>query len=303
MTAPSITVRCPAKVNLSLRVLRRRPDGYHDLDVVFQAIDLWDTLEVRPDSELRLTCSDSSLPTDESNLVIRAAALLRGRLGRGDEGARLHLDKTIPVEGGLGGGSSNAAGTLLACSRIWGLQPTDLDLQEMARELGADVPFFLTGGTAKGAERGDLITKLDDLGPVPILLGVPPFGMSTAEVFQACSARLTLPQNGVSLRLVSPHKWLTENDFGSMVNDLEGVVFDQWPTLKQFRDGLIEEGALGALLSGSGSTVYGIFRDHHTMRNADRELRARFTNWKVLPTRAVKTGTHFLVADDGRGGR
>ncbi len=303
MTSVSLTVRCPAKVNLALRVLRRRPDGYHDLDVVFQAIDLWDTLTVRPDSELGMTCSDPALPTDDSNLVIRAATLLRHRLGRGDEGARLHLEKAIPVEGGLGGGSSDAAGTLLACSRVWGFHPTTVEMQEMAGQLGADVPFFLTGGTARGAERGDRITKLEDLAPLPLLLGVPPFGVSTAEVFRGYSTRLTLPENGVSLRLVSPHKWLRENDFGSMVNDLEGVVFDQWPTLKHFRDGLIEEGALGALLSGSGSTVYGIFRDHQTMRDAHRELRTRFTNWKVLPTRAVKSGTHFLVAGDKNGGR
>ncbi len=301
MTPGSLTVRCPAKVNLALRVLRRRRDGYHDLDVVFQAIDLWDALQVRPGPELRLSCSDPALPTDDSNLVIRAAELLRRRLGRGDEGARLHLDKWIPVEGGLGGGSSDAAGALLGCARIWGLQPTAREMQEMAEQLGADVPFFLTGGTARGAERGDRITKLEDLGPLPLLLGVPPFGVSTAEVFRSGLARLTLPENGVSLRLVSPHKWLRENDFGSMVNDLEGVVFDQWPTLRHFRNGLIEEGALGALLSGSGSTVYGIFRDHHTMRIAHRELRARFTNWKVLPTRAVNSGTHLLVADEEDG--
>lgn len=287
MTCSGLAARCPAKVNLELRVLGRRPDGYHELDTVFQAVDLWDELRVEPAGKLTLTCDHPGLSTDDDNLVLRAARSLARRTGREAYGA-LQLLKSIPVRAGLGGGSSNAAAALLLLDRFWS---TNLDRSELSRlgaELGADVPFFLTGGTARGQGRGDRIEPLAFVGELPLLLGFPPHGTSTAEVFRRHASRLTPPGNGVSVPLLSGLKWPGENDFGVLANDLEAVVFEDWPELKRFRDALLEVGSRAALLSGSGSTVFGVFPGCESLRTAAGRLETRFPGWRILGTRAVE---------------
>lgn len=296
-----LAVRCPAKINLSLRVLDRRADGYHELDTVFQAIDLWDELEIGPGETLRLISDAPRLATDETNLVLRAARRLAERCGLRTPGGTLTLRKTIPIEAGLGGGSSDAAGTLVLCSRFWGLSAARGELAAIAAEIGADVPFFLEGGTARGRGRGDRLEALPFAGPLRLLLGCPPFGIPTAEVFRRLGGRLTLPRIGVSLALPSAHKWPQENDFGSLANDLEGVVFEEWPELKRFRDGLREAGAGAALLSGSGSTVYGIFADDDEIERAAGRLRDEFSGWRLLATRAVRGGVRLAAPHAGTG--
>lgn len=294
MTPKALAVRCPAKINWMLRVLARRADGYHELDTVFQAVDLWDTVEIRPAQALTLGCDDPALPTDARNLVLRAAERLRQR-GRTASGAALYLRKAIPVGAGLGGGSSDAAGALLLCNRFWKLGLRPAELQPLAAELGADVPFFLSGGTARGTGRGDLIEPLEACESPPILLGCPPFGISTKEVFERLPPRLTPVENGVSLSAFSPHKWPEEKDFGSLVNDLEPLVYEGWPELKNFRDALLEAGASGALLSGSGSTVYGVFPDERRLDEARRRLRGEFVGWRLVATRAVRHGVTWAA--------
>jgi len=287
-----LTVRCPAKVNLALRVIRRRGDGYHELDTVFQAIDLWDSLSGVPSEQLTLKCDAPDLPVDDSNLVLRAARLLSESV-EGRPGAALELNKSIPRQAGLGGGSSDAAGALVLCAQLWGLDLDPLRLAELAGRLGADVPFFLSGGTARGRGRGDRIESLPPLAPVGLLLGVPPFGISTAEVFGAVADKLTLPRNGVSLPRLLAHKWPEGNDFRFATNDLEEVVFEGWPVLREFRDALLEVGAVQALLSGSGSTVYGIFVDATGASEASRPLRSRFEQWTIQSTKAVRSAVHI----------
>jgi 4-diphosphocytidyl-2-C-methyl-D-erythritol kinase len=295
MSGPRLVARCPAKVNLSLRVLGRRADGYHELDTVFQAIDLWDEIEARPGADLALDCCGASLPADGTNLVLRAAIRLRERAG-GTAGASLRLRKSIPIEAGLAGGSSDAAGALVVCSRLWGLELRARDLEELARELGADVPFFLRGGTARGTGRGDRIEPLPDAGALAILLGCPPFGISTAAVFGRLAAQLTPVDDDVTVGLPLTHKWPGQKDFGTPVNDLEAVVFDGWPALKTFRDALIGAGARVAMLSGSGSTVYGIFSGEGEPVAAARVLGRSFPGWRLIPTRAVTGGIRLLEA-------
>ena len=294
MSGAPLVARCPAKVNLALRVLGVREDGYHELDTVFQAIDLWDELEARVAPRLKLSCDDPALPTDESNLVIRAARLLRELAGGASGNAEFNLRKHIPAQAGLGGGSSDAAGALLVCRELWNLPLTDATLSAVAAELGADVPFFLVGGTARGVGRGDRVQRLPFVGQMPLLLGIPPFGVSTAEVFDAIRARLTLPPNGVSLPLFSAHKWPVENDFHFATNDLEAVVFEAWPELEQFRDALWRNGARSALLSGSGSVVYGVFDHAGALARAAEQLRGDFSGWRLLPTRAVSGAAHVV---------
>ncbi len=288
----TLVARCPAKVNLVLRLLARRPDGYHEIDTLFQAIDLCDVLEARPAASLSLACDDPALPTDESNLVVRAARRLAERLGLARAGAALALRKRIPVGAGLGGASSDAAGALVVCARLWGAPLGADELASTAAEIGSDVPFFLWGGTARGTGRGERIAPRPFAGPLELLLGLPPFGIATAEVYRRAQ-RLTLPGFDVSVFGSSPLTRSQDHDWGALTNDLERVVFEDWPELRSFRDGLLESGARSALLSGSGSTVYGIFDSDRARRDAAARLGARFPGWRLEPARAIRDGVRL----------
>jgi 4-diphosphocytidyl-2-C-methyl-D-erythritol kinase len=203
------------------------------------------------------------------------------------------LRKSIPLQAGLGGGSSDAAAALILCNRHWdlGLGPGQLAL--LAAELGADVPFFLTGGTARGRGRGDRIEALPFAGGASVVLGFPPFGIPTGEVFRRVATRLTLPRNGVSVRLLSALKWREGKDFGFLANDLEAIVFEGWPELEGFRDALLEAGAGAALLSGSGSAVFGVFQGPEIAARAVLRVQPRFTRWRVMKTRFVADGIRW----------
>ena len=302
MTPEALVAWCPAKVNLSLRVLGRRDDGYHELDTYFQAIDLWDRIEVRPHDRLSLACDDARVGEGPDNLVLRAATALRGLAPVPGVGAAFRLTKRIPVQGGLGGGSSDAAGTLLLCARLWNVDPGPERMQALAEALGADVPFFLFGGTAHGTGRGDRIRPVPYLGDLPILLGVPAFGMSTREVFAALGERLTPQAAGVSVRAFSGPKCRGDNDFSFMINDLESVVFAARGELRTFRDALVDAGALGALLCGSGSSVFGLYPEGFDLAPVARGLRERFARWTVVATRAVARGAYVAAPAEGGAG-
>ena len=278
---------CPAKVNLHLEILGRRPDGFHELRTVFQAIDLWDILEAESAPDLSLTCDDPSLPSDGTNLVLRAALRLRERLGPGP-GARLHLRKGIPAGGGLGGGSSDAAGTLVLLNHLWkGALQRDA-LAELAAEIGSDCPFFLWGGRAFGSGRGERIEPLPPGPELDLVLGFPPYGIATAEVYRRLAA-LTPPAAGVTVPALFT-KWPPEKDFGPARNDLEGAVLEGWPELGAFRARLLAEGARLALVSGSGSTVYGLFDDATEAARAATIVSGAFPSWRVRTSRTVARG-------------
>lgn len=292
MTPAPLRAHCPGKVNLVLRVLGRRPDGYHELRTVFQAVDLWDCLEVSPGEGITLRCDDPGVPADASNLVVRAAERLRAAVGRPELGAALRLRKGIPAGGGMGGGSSDAAGALLLLTRFWDLTVRGGDLLRLAAGLGSDVPFFLTGGTALGTGRGERIRPLPFAGPRPLLLGFPPFSTSTAEVYAAHAAALTGCTPGVSLPRLSAGNWRKDNEFSVSGNDLEATVLPRWPELAAFRDALLLEGALQASVAGSGSTVFGVFEDETRRCAAADALGPMFVTWKLLRTRAIRVAAH-----------
>jgi 4-diphosphocytidyl-2-C-methyl-D-erythritol kinase len=283
-----LIAQCPAKVNLTLRVLGRRPDGYHELRTVFQAVDLWDTLEAEAGRGLRLRCDPPGIAEGGTNLVLRAASALREAAGRPDLGASLVLRKRIPVGGGMGGGSSDAAGALLLLCRLWGVTLPGERIRALAARLGSDVPFFLQGGTALGRGRGEDLVPLPFAGPRPILLGIPPFGTSTAAVYAA----LTAGGADVSLRRLSAGNWRKDKEFSAPCNDLEATVRARWPELGKFRDALAEEGALQASVAGSGSTVFGVFGDEAHRRRAAEALGPMFETWKLLETRAIRGAAH-----------
>lgn len=284
-----LIAHCPAKVNLSLRVLGCRSDGYHEIHTILQTIDLWDRIEARWAPQLRLTCEEPWVPDDDSNLVIKAASALQRLYPARCGGASLHLRKGIPAGAGLGGGSSDAAGALLLLSRLWDLSLPSIVLEKVAAALGSDVAFFLQGGTALGTGRGERVDPLPPVGEIPIMVGFPPFGLSTAEVYRRLPSNLTVCADDVTVGAPLIGKLPGRNDFGAAVNDLEAVVFESRPELKDFRDALLHAGAEVALLSGSGSAVFGVFRDFVGAGHAIEALQGRFREWRLLRTRTVES--------------
>jgi 4-diphosphocytidyl-2-C-methyl-D-erythritol kinase len=272
-----------AKINLFLRVLGRRADGYHELNTVFQTISLHDelTFTARSDARLELVCDAPGIPCDETNLVHRAGVALRERYGVG-RGASMELRKKIPAGAGLGGGSSNAAVALIGLARLWKIETERQTLAEIGASLGADVPFFLTGGTALGTGRGTDIHPLKDLPPQPLLLITPDIEVSTAEAYKALHApALTKPLSPVNLTVSRVQAEISSSLHALLKNDFERVVYRLYPDIEQARSSLVAAGAKRALLSGSGSSVYGLF-DSLTERERARGALQVGAGWQVF---------------------
>jgi 4-diphosphocytidyl-2-C-methyl-D-erythritol kinase len=267
-----ITVRAHAKINLHLRVLGIRPDdGYHDLRTVFQSLALHDTLRLRArPGPFALESDDARLPLDEQNLVWRAATLLWSHLGRAGAPSDLvvQIDKRIPMKGGLGGGSADAAAALIGLARVWDTDVPPEELRALGRRLGADVGFFFTGGAALGEGRGDQLYLLPDLPPLGVLLVVPGFDVSTAEAY-----RWVDEARGWGRGQVGPPDLLASLDshaqkvphcpwpapLDEVVNDFEPVVAARHPQVDTIVRALGASGAAAAAMTGSGSTVFGLF--------------------------------------------
>lgn len=240
-----------AKINLSLRVLGRRPDGYHELRTVFQSLALHDTLTIRRErGPFRFTCDDPSCPAGPSNLVWRAAARVWRAAGKrgAPRDVRIHLSKRIPLEAGLGGGSSDAAAAIRALGRLWRVDSPRQ--RAIGAALGADVAYFFEGGTVLGLERGDLLVPLPDRPPAWVVLVVPAFGVRTAEAFAWFDERA--PRTGA--RSAGGR----ERHLSSR-NDLEPPVIERHPVVGRLLGALRRAGAQTAAMTGSGSTVFGLF--------------------------------------------
>jgi 4-diphosphocytidyl-2-C-methyl-D-erythritol kinase len=285
-----LTVRAHAKVNLDLRVLGVRADGYHELRTVFQTIELHDTLvcSEKP-GPFTLKCRNPVVPLDATNLVWKAAAALWTALGRSGEirDAVVQIDKKIPVEAGLGGGSSDAAAALLALGRLWGGAPVTL-LREVGATIGSDVPFFLSGGTALGLGRGEEIYPLVDLPPHYVVIVRPPFGVSTAEAYawydEDRAAGLRENREFQTLPVPWPSR------AAQMVNDLEPPVLRRHQEITAFKAQLRDAGATAAAMSGSGSAVFGLFRSRLAAERAVKPLSRNGA--RALVTRTLTRAEH-----------
>jgi len=288
----SVTVRAHAKINLDLRVLGPRADGYHELRTVFQSIALHDVIEcVAREGPLTIECAAAGVPLDGSNLVWRAAEALWRALRRPTpvRDVVIRLEKHIPLQAGLGGGSTDAAATLMALAALWKVPVRPAQLTDVAATLGADVPFFLSGGTALGLGRGDEVYPLADLARHWIVLLVPGFGVSTADAYNWYDSERDLSRGaGAREPQHVPGPWPSRA--AQMINDLEAPIARHHPEIDQMRTALRRAGALAAAMSGSGSAVFGLFQKRADALAAVERLSG--SGWRVLLTESLDRGDY-----------
>jgi len=280
-SAPALALRTPAKVNLTLEVLGKRSDGYHEIATVLQAVDLFDRLTVKRADAISLESTDPALPTGDGNLVIRAARLLQEAAKR-DDGAHIRLDKRIPVAAGLGGGSSDAAATLWALNRVWGLRWSRERLAEVGARIGSDVPFFLGRGRAVGTGRGERLRALTSSGGLAMVLVNPNFPLSTAEVYGRVPKGWTAEARGTARMVDALRRHSVRGVAGALTNTLETLVEPAVPMIGRMKAALLAAGALGAAMSGSGPTVFGVARSLDHAQSIRRLVnRAGWSCWSV----------------------
>ena len=300
MTTTSLSLPSFAKINWFLRILGKRADGYHELITVLQTVSLRDefTFALRDDSQIVLTCDDAQIPIDASNLIIKAAMALQDHL-RCTLGAEINLTKRIPAKGGLGGASSNAALTLMALNGLWrgGLKIDELT--RLASGLGSDVPFFLTGGRSVATGTGTTISPLPDAPTQHLIIITPNAGVATANAYASLNAASLTTSNSDSIlssslaELISADS--TQWPAGQRLrNDFETVIFEIEPEIKRVKLALLEAGARGALLAGSGSSVFGVFDDRAIRDRAFENLRCE-AGWKVFPCHTLSRDEYFTA--------
>ena len=283
--------KTPAKVNLGLHVHGKREDGFHELETIFQMVSLFDDVELELlSSGIKLECDAPGIPTDDTNLVCKAALLLRKSYQVEGKGVSIRLKKKIPFGAGLGGGSGNAAGVLMGLNRLWDLNIDREKLFTLAAELGSDVPFFLTSPCALGKGRGERLKVLESCSKFQVLLVFPGFPIATSWVYQNLRLRLTKRPTNISI-LRKNLSLSNITSLGSQLyNDLESVVIQKFPEVKVVKDELWAWGALGVLLSGSGSTVFGIFDDPEKAQVACASLNG---DWERVVTETIESFTEF----------
>lgn len=277
-------LRAAAKVNLTLEVLGKRPDGYHEIATVMQTVDLADRLTLEDADTLELYASAPGVPTDGTNLAVRAALALRESAGI-TRGARISLDKRIPVAAGLGGGSTDAAAVLLGLNRLWGLRWPRTRLEAIAVTLGMDVPFFLRGGGALATGRGEQVEPVEAGGSALVLVN-PRFGSSTTEVYGRVRPEMYSDGKRALALIDALRSRRAVRIAASLYNGLEAAVAPVHPEIGRMKAALLAAGALSAVMSGSGPTVLGVARSfEHARQIRARLARASWACWAVRTTR------------------
>jgi 4-diphosphocytidyl-2-C-methyl-D-erythritol kinase len=272
------------KINLVLGILGKRRDGFHTLNTILQTIDLRDelTFEFEPTTtfDINLKLSDPKIPAGESNLIYRACQAFHKQHPLKHR-VNIKVQKRIPVQSGLGGGSSNAAATLIALSRFNDWPIPMKALHQIAAKLGSDVPFFLEGGTALGTIKGDKIRRLEDWPEMNVLLILPDVSCSTSAIYEEYDRRNLLTPESKSIKIRDVQRPESQRDYVSLVeNDLERVVFALYPELDSIKKRLLKLGAIAAALTGSGSAIFGLFSDAAEFEKAHKafpnSIRTRF---------------------------
>ncbi len=276
----------PAKINLGLEVVRQRRDGYHDIETIFQTIDFCDELIFHESSEpasFRLDIQGIKAPEGGDNLVSQAWSLMREKAGKSPRGLRLELIKRIPLGSGLGGGSSDAAAMLMGLNRFWRLNLTQEDLLEMAAQLGSDVPFLLSGGTAIGRGRGEKLEALISLHQGAFLLVNPGIAISSAWAYEQIKLGLTRNPYRISVEQVKAFINRFPDPGMVLKNRLEDVVFPAYPVMGEIAEALDEAGAVQVSMSGSGSTLYGTFPNVAHAEKVREGLEDKWMSWVARP--------------------
>ena len=286
-------LRAPAKLNLYLRVIGKRPDGYHEIETLFERIDLADELTIEPHpDQLFLTCDAPELSCGEDNLILKAARLLQRATGTA-LGARLHLVKRIPIAAGLGGGSSDAAATLIGLNQLWALAWDRAQLAPLAAALGSDVPFFLGDAPwAIGRGRGEVCEPLDASVHLAHVLVVPPEPLSTKKIYAGLSRARLKAESRDNLTATRPSLMMIRHAFSNgpaaaglarvLWNDLEPEAIRRCPVISLIQKQLHDVGCLGSRLSGSGPAVFGLCHDaRDAQRVADAMRRGAPSGWRI----------------------
>ncbi len=303
MLNSQITIPAFAKINWTLRVFGKRADGYHEIQTALQTVSLHDTITLERTDEpaIHFWCDDWSIPSDENNLVWRAVAALRERYSI-NKGLKVRLEKQIPTEAGLGGGSSDAAATLIGLAELWDVDISADALIEIAQTLGADVPFFFHGGTARATGRGDEIQALTDAPEQHLLIIKPTANVSTASAYAALNApALTSSDSKPILFRSQPSDASVSFDLNALQNDFEAVICQLEPEIGRVKNALLKAGARAAMLSGSGSAVFGIFENQDAQERAIPAIELE-TGWRAFPCKTVGR-SHYRRGLGPAGGR
>jgi len=289
VTLKRITVTAPAKINLILEIQGRRPDGYHELKTVMHTLELADRVAIRETREpgIRVTCDHPDVPQGEGNLVYKAAGKLAEACGR-KPAVHLHITKRIPMAAGMGGGSSDAAAALLGLARLWQWDHPR-KLASIAGELGSDVPFLLRGGCCFGTGRGDRLISWPEAPGLPILVVNPGFPVSTATVYKNVSLALTTQKAYINMMRQALVEKNVEKISKYLLNHLETVTERMHPVIAAIKKKLLEHGALAAMMSGSGPTVFGLVPSFAVGKKIQARLSGEYPT--VLLTR---TSSHLF---------
>ena len=284
----ALTLPSFAKINWTLEILGKRPDGYHEVRTLLQTVSVSDELTFElTERDIVIHCDHPDAPADETNLAYRAAKLFGDFTGAA-KGVRISINKRLPVAAGLGGGSSNGAVTLLALQKLWDVRVAPRDLFKLAAKLGADAPFFLIGGTCLGVGRGDEIYPLADVNEEFLLLVNPGIAVPTREAYASLPPELTKPEAVIKMPLSFEAAYAAvarPGDPVPLVNDLEDPVFARRPSLVEIKRRLKSAGARGVLMSGSGSTIFAVFDSDEARSGAELSLSA--TGWRLLRARTL----------------
>lgn len=275
----TIKLNAYAKINLSLDVLRRKSNGYHELAMIMQQISLKDIVTIKENNtnKVEIKCNNPNVPTDSKNIAHKAATLLSERYNK-NIGITIDIEKNIPIAAGLAGGSTNAAAVLKGLNEIWNLNLTTQELMDISLELGSDIPFCIMGGTALAKGIGEELTPLKSFKDKHILLVNPDLPVSTADVYKGldiCNIK-DRPDTDLlieAIELNDEYK-LAQN----MKNVLESVTIKQLPIIEEIKNMITDQGAIGSLMSGSGATVFGIFKDEVSLEKCKIQMEKRFKN-------------------------
>lgn len=273
-----------AKINLGLDVIKKLPNGYHQVRMIMQAIDLWDELTLeKTEDGIVLTTDEGTLPTDENNLIYKAAKLMRDTYSLG-EGVKIHLQKNIPIAAGMAGGSADAGAAMTGMNRLFSLGIPEAELMRLSVAIGADVPFCILGGTALAEGIGEQLTPLPPIPPCHVLVAKPDISVSTKYVYEHLDSAGIQHHPDIDGSLAAIREGSLQGVLNHMGNVLESVTISAYPVIEAIKEKMLELGAAASLMSGSGPTVFGIFTEKSAAEYAFRQMRAEGTAKQIFLT-------------------